>query len=300
MFVEKFFKRIFVSFYFDEEYKVLSEVVKNKKTLESTSKTFSEKKELESFIKDLFDQNPQTYVSTMLETLNQGIVDSCDKKRYKEKEVDISNVKILCLDDYSFFASLFDIAQLKKEYNFDIDFIYSFFAVIDFSAKERVNRFYVLILKSYLIILGYENQKPIYGDIYSLITLDEDEEDEFKEDSSDDVEDLDIIEDIGDDLDMSDDIDAIDEIEDIDSIDEVDEKSVTTNVEVSVLNFLKDALKEYYQSYSNDFIEKIILLDSAGIDEKIANVIEDELLIETKYQKIDIPKTLNRMSIESV
>jgi len=238
------------------------------------------------------DEIPQTYISTMLLTINQGVVPSCKVKAYLDREIDPDNVKIACINNkYSFFASIYEIQNIKKEYKFDIDFIYSVFALIDSIAKERKNRFYgknrfyVLVLEKHIAILGYENFVPIFSDI---TTLEEEEEEEIVEEI---VEEIDLEEEL---------------ISDIDSIDEVEEsedeeiEQETTSKEVEILNYLKTTLKEYYENYSSEFIEKIIILDTIGIDITLNSLIEEELLITSEIQQIDILNTMNRLSIESV
>ncbi len=291
MFLEKFIKRDFISFYKDKKYFLLIQTLKNKKIISEERKEFEEKKELEKFIKEKITQNPQTYTSTILFTLNQGVIESCNKKEYLKKDIDYENVKIVCIDNkYSFYASVYDIIRLQEEYRFEIDFIYSVFAVIDYLAKERKNIIYVLVFKSYIILLTYENFIPKYSDIKEI--EEKDEIDEIEE-----IDDLDLIDDS---LDSS--IENIEDIDEIEEIENIEEKlnNLTTGIEVEILNFIKTSLKEYYKNYSNEFIEKIIILDTAGIDVAITNLIEDEILIPAEYQNPDILQIINRLSIESI
>ncbi len=292
MFLKKFFRRQFISFYFDNKYKLLLEHVKNNKIIDSIEKEFEEKKDIEKFIKEKIDEIPQTFVSTILQTLNQGVIDSCSKQKYLDKDIDFDNVKIRCINNYSFYASIYDITKLLKEYSFNIDFLYSIFAPIDFFAKERKNRFYVLVLNNYIAILGYENFKPIYSD---LIILNSDEEEIIE-----DIEDIDLLNEIEEES-IDENIENIDEA-DINENEELENKieNLTTNIEVKILNSLKESIKEYYEHYSNDFIEKIIILDTIGIDITINSLIEEELLITSEIENFDLLKIINRMSIESI
>jgi hypothetical protein len=294
MFLDKFFKKQFISFYKDENYNLLFETIKNKKVIESEKKEFEEKKDLEKFVKEKIEENPQTYVSSVLLTLNQGVLNSCSKKKYLEKDIDYDNIKIVCINKaYSFYASIYDISAFLKEYKFPIDFLYSIFAIIDYLAKERKNRFYVLALKNYLAILGFENYKPIYSD---FIILNEESEENEEIEEIDDLEILDDIDEIEDNIeDVSEDIEDINE-------EELEEKlnTLTTNIEVNILNSLKNSIKDYYDNYSSDFIEKIIILDSIGLDIAVTSLIEDELLIPTELINIDLLKSINEVSIESI
>ena len=296
MFIEKFFKKQFISFYLDDKYKLLLEHVKNNKVIDSIEKEFEDKKDIEKFIKEKLDEIPQTFISTILQTLNQGVVDSCSKQKYLDKDIDFDNVKIKCINNYSFYASIYDITKLLKEYSFNIDFLYSIFAPIDYFAKERKNRFYVLVLNNYIAILGYENFKPIYSDLIIIKNHNENEEELLE-----DIEDIDLLNEIEEEP-------ISENIEDIDEIDEekVNENlktnidKITTNIEVNILNSIKKSLKEYYEHYSNDFIEKIIILDTIGIDITINSLIEEELLITSVVENFDLLKIINRISIESI
>jgi hypothetical protein len=288
MFLEKFIKRHFIAFYYDEEYKLLYQIVKNKKIINSENKTFEEKKDLEKYIKEITSEYPQSYVSTVLLSINQGLIESCKKEDYLKREIETDNVQIICVNNrYSFFASIYDIAKTKKEYKFNIDFLYSIFGLIDFVANERKNRFYVLVLNSYIAIMGYENFKPIYADINE--TKEHQEEEIIEE-----IDDMDILDNLSEDIE--------EESEDIEEDENLEEKldKITTGIEVKILNQLKESIKDYYKHYSSDFIEKIIILDTVGIDIATTKLIEDELLITTDYQKIDLLETINRLSIENV
>ncbi len=292
MWLEKFIKRNFISFYKEENYNLLLETVKNKNIINSQKKEFENKKELEKFVIEKINENPQTYTSTVLLTLNQGVINSCQKKDYLKRDIDYNNIQFICINNqYSFYTSIYDLNKTKKEYKFELDFIYSIFAPIDFLAKERKNRFYVLVLKEYLAILGYEDFIPIFSDIITINEKEEEEEEEHIED----IEEIDILDDL---------TENIEDIEDLDDIEELEEENTTqsssTNIEVSLLNFVQASLKEYYEHYSEDFIEKIIILDTAEISPSITRLLEDEILIPAEYKKIDLLETINRMSVESL
>ncbi|WP_457561300.1 hypothetical protein [Caminibacter sp.] len=282
-----FVKRNLISFFEDGKFFLLKELIKKNKIIEEEKKEFEKKEDLESYILEQIDEYPQTYVSTLTFILNQGVVKGCSKQIYLENEIDYDNVKILCFERYSFYISLFDLQKIKNEFPF-IDFLYSPLSVIDYLAKERKNRFYLMIFENYIALLAYENFIPIYSDIIELK--------EEKEEVLEDIEEIEEIENLDD---ISEEIE-----EDIESIDEkeLEEKldEITTGIESKILNSVQEALKEYYNKYSSDFIEKITLLDCTGIDMEIAKIIEDEVLIECEYQKLDILKILNRMSRESL
>ena len=188
MFIEKFIKKVYISFYKDENYKFFYEIKKNKKTLKSEKKEFSSKEELVKEIEEILEDYTQVFISTIVNSINQGVIPSCNKSEFKKREIEIENIKSICIKNkYSIFVSIYDLVNIKKEYPFEIDFLYSIFAPIDFFAKKRENHFYVLILKEKIAIIGYKDGIPIFSDI-------EEFKEEFKEDEIE--EDIELLEDI--------------------------------------------------------------------------------------------------------
>jgi len=285
MFLEKFIKKAFISFYQeDEKYKLLIEIVKNDKLINSENKELNNKKELKELIKELKEDYPQHYISTILNTINQGIVPSCNKQEYLKREIEIENINFICIKNrYSFYISMYDLVKLKKEYNFDIDFIFSIFAPIDFYAKKKDNYMYVLILKNQTFIIAYKKNIPIYADI-SFIE---------KEKFSEEPEDVELLEDIDIEEEISSDIEE--EIENLHT-QEPEDNLKKTEIEFQIIEILKKSIKEYYDNYSDDFLEKIILLDTINMGDTIKKLIEDELLMENEIIKFDLLKTLNELA----
>jgi len=287
MFIEKFIKKVYISFYKDKTYKFLLEIKKNKKLLETSKEEFETKEGLYNKIKELFEEYTQIYISTLIDTINQGVIPSCQKSEYKKKEIEIENIKYICIKNrYSFYASLYDIIKIKKEYSFDIDFLYSIFAPIDFFAKKRDNYFYVLILENKIAILGYKGNIPVFSDIIEFI------EEEHNEEDEDDIE---LLEDIDLDIDeISENIEEEAEILDLDET--LPEELKSTPKENQIIKNLQNSIKEYYTNYSDDFLEKIVFLDTINIGEDIKKLTEDELLLDSEIIKFDLNKTLNNLS----
>jgi len=184
--------------------------------------------------------------------------------------------------------SIYDLAEIKKE--FEIDFLYSIFSVIDFFAKKKDKVFYILILKTEIAILGYENNTPIYSEI---IKFEEEKNEEIEE-----IDDLDLdVEDLSEDIEEESenlDLDLENQIENLDE--NIEENIATSSIESNILDHLKTSLKEYYTNYSNDFLEKIILLDTIQINNSITKIIKDELLIETEKIDFNLTKIINKLS----
>jgi len=289
MFLKFLVKPNFIAFCKSENiYYVLNEQYKKNEIIFNETKEFENKKDLEKYIKETSEENPQTYVSTFITSQNQGVVPSCSKQKYKEMSIEIENVKFTCINNkYSFYTTLYELMEIKKAYPF-ADFIYPAFAIIDFNSTIRTNTLYILSTKEYSYILVYGNKIPVFSDIFEIVeeTLQEEEE-EIEE-----FDDIDIVDDFDDTLD--------EDIENIEDIDENDEEKIENlDMEYKVFNHVKEALKEYYDN-GGDFIEKIFIFDTIGLQESITSTINDELFIEAKLEKIDILKTLNKISRENV
>jgi len=295
MFLKAFIKPNFIAFYKDEnKYLLLNEQFKKDKTIFSENKEFKNKKDLIKYISEIQDDNPQTYISTFITSQNQGVINTCNKQKYKEAGIEVDNIKILCIKNkYSFYTTLYEIMKIKKEFNF-IDLLYSAYALIDYKSTLRHNSMYLLIINDYLFILIYNNHTPVYGDIIYLI---ENIEEDFQQNEEiEDISNIDLEENL--DETINENID-----EEIENIDEETVKE-STNIEhldkeYKILNNIKTALKEYYEN-GNDFIEKIFIFDTINLKNDIVNMINDELFIESNLTKIDLLKLLNEISRKNV
>jgi len=287
MFLKRFIKQQFVSFYYDEKFKLLTQIYKNSKLLEETIFEFEKKNALQEKINSLLNNIPQTYVSTIIESVNQGVIPTCIKKEFIKFNIEIDNIKYICINNkYAIYSSFFDIKEAEK---FNTDFVYSVFSLIDYKATKKINSLYILITKEKFYLLIYNNKIASYSDIFEKI-------DESFNDNEEET-----LEDISDDLDIIEDLDS-DIIEDIDDLDEIQEenKEINTNTEMNIVNFLKDSIEEYYKTYGDDFIEEIIIFDTQNMNNDIIEIIKDNFFIDTKKINFDILKTINEISRQNV
>ncbi|HIQ50402.1 MAG TPA: hypothetical protein EYH54_00350 [Nautiliaceae bacterium] len=293
-----FYRPNFVSFYKEESiYKLLNEKYKNDKIIFSENKEFNNKKELVKYINLIIESNPQTYTSTILKSINQGIIPSCKKSHFKEMGLDINNIKYICINNkYAFYTSLYELLEIEKEFPF-LDFLYSPFSIIDYKAKIRNNSLYILIIRGFLFFMIYKNSIPVFGEIEEFNEKSPKNEDN-EEGEIEEIDDLDLLDEI------NEDIDEIETIEDLDSIEEISQTTKSSsgthlNIENKVFNKLQEILKEYYEN-SSDFIENIIIYDTINISNNLKVLIEDELFINTDIQNINLLKTINEMSKKNV
>jgi len=289
MFLKKFIKKQFVSFYYDEKYILLIQIYKNNKLLNEISIEFQHKKELKEKISYLSKRIPQTFISTVIQTVNQGIIPTCKKKEFLDFNIEIDNIKYICINNkYALYTSIFDILETQK---LNTDFIYSIFALIDYKAKKKINSLYLLITKQMFYIVIYNENKALYSDIFENtdnISAHNEEENDLIDDFSDDI---DIIEDLENDI-----------IEDIDDLDEIqhEQKKTFTNIEKHILHFLKESIEEYYKAYGDDFIEEITVFDTINISNSISETIDNTFFIETKKINFDILEIINEISRQNV
>ena len=309
-------KKTFISFYKkDNKFYTQKQIVKRDKIL-SQEESELEEEEFIKFIKSAFIENTLTYISTIIDSFNQGIVDSCKHNRYRELGINIDNIKILCLKEYSIFIGLYELKEFQKENEkFNIDFVFSPYLIIDMNKKTTNNTLYLMIQDSFVVILIYQNNKPIYSNIYQFkldeiedSTKDSDNIDNDDIDSIDDIDDIDDIDSL-DDIESLDDIDSLDdatlnedEIEDIDediTPENLENEILNTKSEIEILDFFKESIKDYYKNYSSDFLEEIYIF-SEDISKKLINDIKDETFLEVKQEKIDILTTLNSLALKDV
>ena len=289
-----FFKPNFISFYKEESiYKLLNEKYKNNKVIFSENKEFNSKEELVKYINSIIESNPQTYISTLLKSINQGVIPSCKKSFFKEMGVDINNIKYICINNkYSFYTSLYELLEIQKEFSF-LDFLYSSFSIIDYKAKLKNNSLYVLVMKNFLFFVIYKNSIPVFGEIEEVNEKNQESKEEIEE-----IDDLDLLDEI------NENIDEIENIEDIDNIEEISQTTESNSIEYLsieniIFNKIQDILKEYYE-HNTDFIEKIIIYDNITIDKNIKSIIEDELFIDTTIGQINLLKIINEISKKNV
>ena len=312
-----FFKKTFISFYKENQvFYINKQIIQNNKILSNDNLSFEKEEEFLKFISDSSIENTQTYISTLIDNFNQGIIDSCSQHKYKELGINIDNIKILCLKDYSIFIGLYELNSFKKEIEkYRVDFIFSPYLIIDLHKKTIKNNIYLLLTSQFLILVIYSNDKPIYSNIHQFKIEDNNIEDNKikKSIDNDDIssfdDDIGIIEDI-DDIEDMDDIDnlddSLDNIDDIDNMEipklnetEMKNDILNTKFELEILEFIKTSIKDYYNNYNSDFLENLYILKQDDEKyEKLIETLQDELLLKIVMEKIDILKDLNELAIK--
>lgn len=308
MFIEKIKKKLIkidlISYYLkDEIYYVLKNRLKNDELIEIEKNEFS-KDELANYIRESLAKNSFTYISTYVNSVNQGVVNSCSHNYYKEIGIDINNIKILCIkNQFSIFIGMYDFNNLKKDNEmFKFDYLYSPFVII-YNYKVENNSAYLLTFEDNVVLM-ITTDKPIYGNIHYF-------SDEEKEESTSSINLDELDDDIGI-LDELDDLDDLDEsIEDTadllddDEVESEDDSSLGESVntlkdEIDTIEFLKSAFKDYYDNYASDFIEKIVILNNYNISDTLSKSIEKEFFIDTQLEEFNLLQHMNLLAKEDI
>ncbi|NPA54933.1 MAG: hypothetical protein GXO40_01045 [Epsilonproteobacteria bacterium] len=328
-----FMKEIFVAFYKDENtFHTQKLVIKNDKIIHKEEFEFTQE-ELMNFINDCFMESTQTYVSTFIDTFNQGCVDSCSKTRYKELGINIDNLKILCLEDkYSIFVGLYELNLFQKEVErFRVDYIFSVFLLLDIHKTKQPNSIYVLFTSTFVAAVIYtDGIRPTYSNIYQFSTVSDDDEymedEDFDSDMSDiEFDEVDILDDIGDigDIeevdtqDLDSDIDEqaeanLEKLDNLDNIEELDDDQIANlqpedddiddianvKAEIEALDFIKNCIKEYYDDYADDFLQECNFFYTTKISKNFIKDIESETALDIKADDLDILDTINQLAMK--
>jgi len=310
--IKLFIKKTFISFYREQnKFYTQKIVIKKDKILEKSETIFEKEEEFINFIKTSLLENTQTYISTIIMNYNQGCLDSCSHTEYEKFGINIENIKILCIDNrFSIFIGILEFNEFKKEMNkYKVDLIYSPYLIIDLNKSNKKNSLYILITKENIILSIYKTiDKPIYGSIYEFK-----DDNESQNQTSDDIN-TDIF---NDDIEI-DDVDEIEDLETLDDLDEIDEEieenlkneeksleETESNIyqlkeENEIINFIKDSIKDYYENYSNDFIENIYLFKNYDFDTSFIQELKDELFIDIEIKNIKILEELNNLAKKDI
>ena len=311
-FVQNFIKTTLIAFYKQNDiFKVQKISIKRGEIIKVENLEFQLDDEFIKFINTSLMENTQTYISTIIDTFNQGCVDSCNHSKYKELEINIDNIKILCIKNkYSIFIGIYELNEFKKEMEkFKVDMIFSPYSVIDLNSKKTPNSLYILISEKNVVIVIYETDVPIYSSIYQFKIEDNKIENEKSDNGFDEFDD-----DLG--IDDIEEIEGIDDIEDLDELESGIDSDLVEDIgdnlnngnqtakndiefmknELEIAEFLKNSIKDYYENYSTNFLEHIYCIDKIDISDKILKELENELFLEIERIEINLLSSINELA----
>jgi len=311
--IKFFIKKTFIAYYIEDDiFYTQKIIIKNDKIIEKYEEQFENEEEFLKFIKTSLLENTQTYISTLITTYNQGCLDSCSHKRYKEFGINIENIKILCIDNkFSIFIGLFELQEFKKEVNkYSVDLIYSPYLIIENNKEETKNTLYALITKNNIILSIYKNKFPLYSAIYEFkkeeteTNLNDNEtntnlfDDEIPIDDVEEIDDLDDLDSLDENIE-----EGLDNLEDLENIDELEKNNkdfVNIKEESEIINFIKNSIKDYYENYSDDFLENIYLLKTYELETNFLKELEDELFVNIKTKEVKILDNINLLARKDI
>jgi len=70
--------------------------------------------------------------------------------------------------------------------------------------------------------------------------------------------------------------------------------------EIETIDFIKNSIKDYYESYSDKFLENGYIFYDEDISNKFVKNIEEETFLEIKQEKIDILDIINDLSLKEI
>ena len=300
----------------EDSCKIYVKKLKNSRVIFRAKKSFEiESKdklsqEVISYLTDLQEEHEQTYIALFLNTLGQGAIPGCKSGDFDKYSVDKKNVRSICIDkEFTIYASLIDIGWIDKIFkSVGLDYIYSPFLVLNhFANKEELEnevKLYILNTHNGLTIMIKEGKKLLYGSFFNTAKDDDLLNDDFEEvDAGEDMEiDLEIDDD---EFEIFDDDENELDDDETDSVDEFDFESLgdaMTAQDNRLVKYLDISLQEFYRSelYDSTFISKVKIYDDSGMQEKVISHIEDELLLDTSAENIDILEVILEISEKEV
>jgi hypothetical protein len=300
-----FFKETFISFYIENDtFYVQKLIIKNSKTI--YKEYFKQNRdEFVELVNNSFIENTQTYISTIIPTFNQGLVDSCEKQKYKQLGINVDNIKILCIGDYSLFIGVYELNSFIKECKpYRVDFVFSPFLLIELHKQNLDSSLYIVVTNDFVLLTIYTNQKPNYTNMHQFKIEEIIEGNSIDQNSIDSIDDMDIIDDI-EDIDSLDDLDDIEDIDNVDDIDisDIDDKKakdeiLNTKNEIEIIEFIRNSIKDYYNNYESDFLERLYVLTNQEMKDVFLQTLKEEFFLEVEVVNIDILDDINNLAIK--
>lgn len=285
--------------------------VKNSKIIYSNIKYFEIQskdnlsKEVSNYINSLQNGQEQTYVALFLNTLGQGAISGCGKEVYEKFGVDKTSVKSICIDkNFTIYASLIDINWMDKVFSkVGLDFIFSPFLVLNYFCKKDSGddevKLYILNTNNGLTMMIKNGKKLLYGSFFNVSCEENVLHEDFESKVSNDTIDLD--EELFDELDIEDDSD-LQEIDDGSDYEDIVLQNNLVEKDARFVKYLDASLKEFYSSdlYESAFISKVKIYDCAGMNEEVIKHIENELLLDTSAENINLLEAVAQIAEEEV
>ena len=291
--------------------------IKNIKILNSDMQNFELKKrnELTNEVIDFINKKQRevirSYIITLVNSLGQGIIPTCNKNKFKKFNIDEKYIYYICIDNlFTNYVTKADIRWLQKIFApVGIDLIFSPFIVLkklieNYEIQKDEVVLFVLYHNLYATLIVYKNGKYIYGNFFN--TFDEqnplytDYENSNENEIEDETFEIDEI--------LEEDFEDIPSIDLNDSVDnaknELNYKIMIDLVEEN-RNFayqLSNSLKEFYSNkiYDSNFVDKIVIFSEDSVDINLIEYIENELFLSVDTEMIEMDEVVLNLSKEEL
>lgn len=334
----KLFKIGHVSIYMEnKKFFVYIRIIKNGKTIEDEHRVFDVEGESDSpkvmkeFFKKFYDKVKYAYVSTYIDSINQGAISGCGDGVFHELGLDMSSLVKICVEDkWSVYTNIYEIDKVQEKYKaiFGVDFIFPMEIMIQhLKPEDNVDTavLYMVNNRNSSTLTIYRHNELVYSSHFlfnddddSLVVADSEDDDLDESDNllggddDDGLDDLDLGDDSLDDLDSMDDLDNIDDLDDfvvdddegdgLDSMDDDDDNVLQSEQdlkkELLLFEFVDNSLNDYYKNpnYDSDFITEAIIYDTCKCSVGLKKHIKEVFFVEPKVLTIDLGETLCNLS----
>jgi len=265
-------------------------------------------KEIINYLNILQGEHEQTYVVLFLNTLGQGAIPGCDEGIYEKFGVDKNGIKSVCIDNrFTIYASLIDINWADKIFKkVGLDFIFSPFlilnAYIDKNNDTKEVKLYILNTNNGLTMMVKNGRKLLYASFFNVAK----EQDLLLEDfeNTETQSAVNLEEELFDEFDIDSD-ETNDDMQELD--DEIDyennsEYSSLSGKDLRFVKYLDASLKEFYDNdlYDSQFVTKVKIYDDAGMHKDVIKYIENDLLLDTSAENINLLNMVIEVAKEEV
>jgi hypothetical protein len=265
-------------------------------------------RELGEWLEEIRRTYPKTYVSAMLDTINQRALPACSKTSFEHFGVDTSLVRSVCIDEsWLVYTSLAEIKRFEQKFKgVDFDLLYSPFVLLYRRCRPLLEArpgLFALHRNGTLFLAVFSKERMWYAQILPVANGDVKEEmmDEEYDGFEEPVFDL---EEIGEDVEPVGDIDMPGDFKEEFEPKEHGVEDVSA-LELLEYNFnlfeeIKDAIARFYHDdrYPKEFIEKVTIFDMNDLSSDLVRYIEDELFMEASLYGFDPIETMAELVAE--
>ncbi len=306
-----FFSKVFISIDIDASLchlrvvRVKDGVIKEKISKEFKAKDGNIPMDAIKLIYNYRKKHPFTYVSAMLKTLSQGVLDKKHNKYSREismGKLKLSECENISKDGLLFYAKRSTIKDFLPNYDSigGIDFLFSPFLFMCHNIRRNPSpgrNLYVLLQKNNIALMIVKDNAILFSNIFlvssgiEVVSKDQNKHTLNATNYSEleNISDFDTLSK----LDFKPSLDHLQTDLFIPNVNEEENKNAQSDMlkAKTIAKIISDSLKEYYQNPAykdSNFVDRIIFLDACKIDNDEFSFIAKELLIESVKRDFDL------------